>query len=635
MSDENTVEKQEVHILRIPAKRFHENPNFRLHVLAFAVGILAAIAAYLFKMLVFAFEYLKELIGKGLLSIHIPPSVATLLLPMFAGLVTGPIIEKWAKEAKGHGVPEVIEAVELKQSVIRLRVPFIKAGVSSISIGAGLSLGSEGPIVQIAGGFASYLGQKFKLKTDDIKMLVVCGVASGISGIFNAPLGGVLFGLEAIYGAFSVFSFLPVLFSSLIATTITNILLKSQSLLHVPTYTYALQDIWMFVILGILAGFGGVIYQRALYFMEGLFDGITNVSLGIKIGFAGLIVGTIGIRFPETLGVGYEQITAFLSANKNETGFGWQSLVVMGIIFFVLKLTTTVLSIGSGASGGIFAPGLFLGAAIGASFGSLCHYLFPSMQTPIGTFALIGLGALFAGVARVPFTMIVMTGELTGDYYVMLPVILAVFISYWINHGINDYSIYTEKLAKKGIVIRKHLIDELLRNIPVVDTMSKDVIAISENTTIQEASEIAQVYRYAGYPIVNVKYEYVGLITIDDIRKATVLGKDNDLVTKHAFCGKEIYCTPFTSLKEALDLMYAKRIGRLAVVKSPTDRELIGVITRNDIINVIESQNLLISQQREQSTEYTESDAFLSKEELKKFPLRSKVIRFHTEVKED
>ena len=633
MNEDENEQNREIHVLHLPARRFHENPNFRIHVLAFVVGIGAAIAAYLFKLSIIGFEKLREIIHDFLSTTGIPTYVATLLLPMLAGLITGPIISKWAKEAKGHGVPEVIEAVELKQGVIRLRVPFIKAGVSSISIGSGLSLGSEGPIVQIAGGLASYLGQKAKLKTEDIKMLVVCGVASGISGIFNAPLGGVLFGLEAIYGAFSIFSFLPVLFSSLIATTITNILLKSQSLLHVPTYTYDIKEIWLFIIVGILAGFGGVIYQRALYFMEGFFDNIVKAPLGLKIGGAGLLVGTIGIWFPQALGVGYEQITDFLSANTNETSLGWQSLLVVGIILFIMKLLTTVLSIGSGASGGIFAPGLFLGAAIGASFGSLCHYIAPNLQTPIGTFALIGLGALFAGVARVPFTMIVMTGELTGDYYVMLPVILAVSISFWINHGINEYSIYTQKLANKGIVVRKQLIDELLIHMPVVDTMTKDVIAISDKTTIKEASEIAQVYRYTGYPIINEKHQYEGIITIDDMRKAHILGKDYESVTKHAFCSKDIYCTPFNTLKEALDLMYAKRISRLAVVK-PENKELVGIITRNDIINVIESQNLLVAQQRAKSEALEIKETFIDEEELRKFPLRSKIIRLHTEIKE-
>jgi len=356
------------------------------------------------------------------------------------------------------------------------------------------------------------------------------------------------------------------------------------------------------------------------------------------MGVAGLLVGLIGAFIPpvigrdplSVMGVSYDQIHEFLHATDNDNiPLGLQSFVLIGVILFALKLLTTSLSIGSGASGGIFAPGLYLGAALGAATGSLFHYLLP-LQTPIGTFALIGMGALFGGVARAPFTMIVMTAELTGDYKVFLPVILAVSISYWINEWLNRYSIYTQKLANRGLIIRRERIDELLERINVVDVMTKDIITLRKDTTINEAAEIALVYKFNSYPIVDEDNTLLGIITLEDIRKAQVNDKGNELAINHAFCKGNIYCLPFDTMREAMDKMYSNRTGRIAVVNNPKEKKLVGLITRSDIMNIVESQNIRILNKRELVEPHTKNEMFVSKNKLVNYRyLRDKIKRVH------
>ncbi|MBY8999729.1 MAG: chloride channel protein [Candidatus Heimdallarchaeota archaeon] len=599
VSDEINSEQT---IIKPKKKQFYKNRTIQINFLAFFIGIVGALAAYSFRLMINLVQEGSSLFTNFMTQYNIPMYVPTIILLVIAASISGPIIAKWAREAKGHGVPEVIEAVELKQGRIRARVPFIKAGVSSLAIGTGMSLGSEGPIVQIAGGVASYIAQKAKFRPLDIKLLVVCGISAGISAIFNAPLGGVLFGLEAILMSLTITAILPVLLSSLVASILSRILMESNPIFSVPIFNIdfgiIVSEMWIFVLIGIVAGLAGIMFQGSLYLFENLVDRLKKIPLTVKLIVGALLTGLISIWFPEVLGVGYDQISIFLAyTNTSQTESVFRIIFLGSLILFVMKLLTTSIAIGSGASGGIFAPGLYLGAAIGAALGGLFHAFLP-LQTPIGLWALLGMAAVFGGAARVPFTMIIMTAELTGDYYVFLPLMITVFISYWMNESVNKYSIYTKKLAVKGIVLKRAMLEEYLENFPVIDIMTKDVVAFSEDISVSEIINVAQIYHFHAYPLINEKGILKGLITLDDIYNAQIKGDLHEPVSKYAICSPEIYCTPFESVKVVLDRMYSNRLGRLAVLKSDKDKTVVGIITESDVINIIESQSLRVLQDK-------------------------------------
>jgi len=633
------------HIIEKEKIPFFNKRAFRVNLLAFLIGIIGALAAYGFKELWQNIGKLSTKFNNLIENSGAPSQLSIFILLIVAALITGPVISKWAPEAKGHGVPEVIEAVEMNQGIIRLRVPFVKAGVSGISIGAGMSLGSEGPIVQIAGGMASYIAQKFRLRASDTKLLVVCGVSAGISAIFNAPLGGVLFGLEAILVSVSITSILPILFSSLTSTILGQVLMGSNPIFYLPTlnldellpFNVIRSELWIFIILGIVSGLAGVLYQAVLYLVEQRIFDKMKISLTIKLIIGAIFVGIIAIWFPEVLSVGYEYIRKILSYDNFENfsvedspfkiiSFGGDpfKIIILGsFVLFLLKLLATSLSIGSGASGGIFAPGLYLGTTIGAVVGGCLHAVLP-IRTPIGLCALFGMAGVFGGAARIPFTMIIMTAELTGDYFVFLPLMITVFISYWINESINKYSIYTKKLAHKGIILHREELEEYLENFPILDIMPKNIVVLSEDMKVSEAIQMTQIYRFHGYPIIDEGGFLKGLITIDDLYKAQIQEKTEEKILKHAHCPENLFCTPFESVKTALDRMFINGIGRLPVVRSEKEKVVVGIITESDIINVIESQNLQLLRERMKR---------LKKDELEEKGLESFFYKKHTITK--
>ena len=683
MSSKDIDEKE--HVIEKLKVRFYQRRTFKLNILAFLIGIVGALSAYGFKSLVdlirefsVVFDHfisglisptsliifsnsVKEL-NKGIIvepaysgasgSAH---ALSIFILLIVAAAITGPIIKKFAPEAKGHGVPEVIEAVEMRQGIIKLRVPVVKAGVSAVSIGAGMSLGSEGPIVQITGGIASYAAQKFKLRPSDTKLLVVCGISAGISAIFTAPIGGILFGIEAILMSISITTIIPLIFSSLIAAVLGQILLGSEpifSLLDLRVdellpFEIIKSEMWIYLVIGIVAGLGGIIYQAVLYFAEDRVFEKLKIPFTIKLIIGSILVGVIGIWFPEVLGTGYNEIRALLNYDTLED-FNYsdnpfhkvflnssplQIIILGSLVLFIVKLLATSLSIGSGASGGIFAPGLFLGASLGAVVGGILHTLLP-IQTPIGMCALFGMAGVFGGSARIPFTMIIMTAELTGEYFVFLPLMITVFISYWINESVNKYSIYTKKLANRGITLQKEELEEYLENFPIVDIMAKDVIALSEDITIAEGIEAAQIYRFHGFPIIDKNGVLKGTVTLDDMYKAQLRGETNNLITKDMSCSPELFITPFESVKTAMDIMFTNGIGRLPVVKNVKDREVVGIITERDVVNVVESQNIGLLQERMKrqmslpENQLDIDDLILSKSQIAK----KKIKRLHSTI---
>ncbi len=278
----------------------------------------------------------------------------------------GPTVWFFAREAKGHGVPEVMEAVALRGGFIRKRVAVVKALASAMCIASGGSVGREGPIVQIGSAIGSVFGQVLRVSADRMRTLVGCGAAAGIAATFNAPIAGVMFAMEIILGEFGVATFSPIVVSSVMATVISRAHLGNFPAFVVPEYSLvSLYEIPLYILLGILAGFVGAGFTTCLYKAEDLFRAVPVPDYA-KAAMGGLVIGAVGIFIPHVFGVGYDAIELAIRGNM-------AFVLLLSLIF--LKIFATSVTIGSGGSGGVFAPSLFIGAMTGGAFGCIAHYL--------------------------------------------------------------------------------------------------------------------------------------------------------------------------------------------------------------------------------------------------------------------
>jgi len=405
--------------------------------------------------------------------------IRTLFVPIIGGLLVGLLVHFFAREAKGHGVPEVMYAVTEKKGVIRPRIVIFKALASAICIGSGGSVGREGPIVQIGAAWGSSLGQLLKLRDHHLKTLVACGAAAGIAATFNAPIGGALFAFEVILGNFAMTNVSAIVISSVLSAAIGRIYFGNMASFPIPHYHVSgISILFLFAVLGIIGGLYGAAYAKVLLFFENLWDRVKTLPDWTKPALGGILIGAVGYFFPQVLGVGYPTVEKALLAH-----FGLSTLLIL----LVLKLLMTSITIASGGSGGVFAPGLYMGAMLGGAVGILFHLLFPHMDINVGVFAAVGMSTVFAGSAQAPITAMIMLFEMTGNYQLILPLMLATVIATTVSTKINRESIYTMKLMKRGFdIIRKRATDRL-SSFLVEEAMHPERLCLKDTLTLEEA----------------------------------------------------------------------------------------------------------------------------------------------------
>ena len=352
-----------------------------------------------------------------------------LIAPVVAGLLYGPLVHRFAREARGHGVPEVMVAVARNGGRIRPQVAVVKAVASALCIAGGGSVGREGPIVQIGSALGSSLAQTFRLDEQRIKLLVACGAAGGIAATFNAPLAGVFFAMEIILRAFEAEAFGMVVLSSVTASIIGRGILGDHPFLALPAFHVDhVVQYPLFAVLGLLCGLVGVGFSRVLYAIEDACDWAWRGPEWARPAAGGVLLGAVLLVLPEMYGVGYPVLGKAVAG-----GYGIAFLLAL----LVGKLVACSLTIGIGGSGGVFAPSLFCGAMAGAAFGEIVHSVAPVSGGSVGAYALIGMGAVFGGAARAPITAVVILFELTGEYTIILPLMLAIVLATGVSHLVS------------------------------------------------------------------------------------------------------------------------------------------------------------------------------------------------------
>ena len=364
------------------------------------------------------------------------------LLPAIGGLLVGPIVYRFAREAKGHGVPEVMTALAARGGRIRKRVVSVKVVASSLTIGFGGAAGREGPMVQIGSAIGSTIGQWTKLTPNNVRTLVTCGAAGGIAATFNAPIAAAVFSMEVLIGRIHT-DFLLVLLTSLSSCMVARAFLGNFPAFMAPTYDLVSPwvELPVYFVMGTMIGVAAIGYVRLLYWSEDAFAAWTFPDY-LKPAFGGLIVGLILWWFPQIYGAGFPAVESALWVR-----FSWQLLLGL----FVAELLANCATLGSGGSGGVFSPSLYMGAMLGGAFGSFVHGYLPDSTAGSGAYAMVGMAAFFAATAKAPTTSILIVFEMTNDYRIMLPLMAATVGSVYISHRMSAYSVYTLKLHRRGI----------------------------------------------------------------------------------------------------------------------------------------------------------------------------------------
>ena len=498
-------------------------------------------------------------------------------IPALGGLVVGPIVYFLAREAKGHGVPEVMEAVAMKYGIIRKRIVLIKSLVSAICIGTGGSVGREGPIVQIGSAVGSTLGQMFKVSENRMKTLVGCGAAAGIAATFNAPIAGSMFALEIIMGEFGVATFSPVIISAVTATAVSRHFLGDFPAFIVPAYQLISPlEFPLYAIMGLFCALVGVTFTILLYRGEDLFDCLKFPEY-LKAVLGGLILGAMGLLFPQILGIGYGAINLAL---LQKLSWGLMFLLVIG------KILATSITIGSGGSGGIFAPSLFIGSMAGGFFGGIVHHLFPAVTASPGAYSIVGMGAVVAATTHGPLSAILILFEMTGDYKIILPLMITCIISRLMAGRLLKESIYTFKLIRRGVDIRSGKEVNVLKSISVKDVMNQEVETMLDSLSLREFAEKISKTKYNSFPVVNDKGNLTGVLSFLDYNTA-VFNKDlQDLVVVKDLATLEVATVSIDdNIYNALGKITSKDFSILPVVAADDHSQLLGVLTRKDILD--------------------------------------------------
>ncbi len=541
----------------------------KIEVLSVFVGLISGISAVALDAAISEFrdflEYLESTFTLG------PVDVGLLLAPAVGGLVSGIIVWRIAPEVKGHGIPSVLEAFLFRRGIIRLRVPVTRILASGALIGMGGSAGREGPIGQVGAGVGSAVAQLFKLPERARKILLMSGLSAGISAAFDTPLGGVLFGVEVITGAIYPLELIPIFLASISAVSLSWTLRGEEPIIKVPKMGIpTTAEVLALLALGSVVALVAKLWVDSLYWAEDSFNKV-KLPTWVKPAIGGL--GTGAIAFWSLgwgiMGPGFDGLNRIIND---------EVYLLFLLLLASMKIVATSLSIGSGGSGGIFTPTLFIGAAVGSAFGHLLNHLSPGTFPRPELFAVAGMAAHFSAAARAPLTAVVLTMELGRDYALIPSLLAACSTSYFLSLILMDYTMYTRELEEKGERVPIAGL-EVLDHVKVEEIMARDVVTVSPEDTLDKVHDLIMKTHHQGFPVVEGK-DLRGMIAFSDImmvhRKLWPRVKVKDVMRKNV-----IKVSPDETAHSAALKMLRCDVGRLPVVK---DGKLVGIVTRSDVL---------------------------------------------------
>jgi len=573
----STISHAGLDSIRIRLTAFVEqSPRSGPMAAAAVVGAVAGLAAVVFLQLIELVEWLiiDQLYGEALAD---TPAWLIFLAPALGGLLVAPIVMRWVPEARGGGVPDVIISVETRRSRIRPRVAIGKAVASALTIGSGGSGGTEGPIVQIGSAFGSTVGQALRLSEENTRLLLASGAAAGVAAIFNAPIAGVFFALEVILRQFTTRNFSVVVLASVVGT-VTAVAFRGDSpALDIPAYHLEHPaEILLCILLGALAAIAAIAFTRLLYAAEDLGRRQRRIPLLLLPAVGGIFVGLLGLWNEGALGIGDAATDAAL--------VGSLSVRTM-LLLLVLKMATTVITLSSGGSSGVFRPSLMMGAMLGGAFGLIADAIFPADLAPPGAYATVGMAAMFGGAARAPITSILIIFEMTRDYDLMLPLMTATVAATVVASSIDRLNIYTRRLHMLGIHLREDSdAPNMMQALRVADAMGPITLTFAPDTPLNDIARAFAGDRQAVALVLDEGGLVLGILTNTDVNEALIRGWN--ALTAIDLASRDVRTVPAdASLHEALALLAGQSFTALPVVARDRPRVPRGILRRSDITN--------------------------------------------------
>ncbi len=562
-------------------------PHFRMVLISFvsaAVGLIAGVVAYALYHLIGFFTNLF-FFQKISASFHSARDnhlgLLVILVPVIGGLVVGVMAKYGSEKIKGHGIPEAMEAVLVSRSRIEPRVALLKPLSAAIAIGTGGPFGAEGPIIQTGGALGSLIGQIVHTTAAERKVLLGCGAAAGMSATFNTPIAGVILAIELLLFEFKSRSFIPLVIASTLATAVHMRLLGPGPMFQVGPVDFGIpRALPFYLILGGLCGLAAYAFSKSLYWVEDQFEKLPVDPLWWPA-IGAIMLGVIGYFVPRVFGVGYDTIGDILNAN-----LAWKLLL---LVLFA-KAIALIVSLGSGTSGGLLAPMFMSSAALGGLYALGMNHIFPAAHLAAGAFAVVAMGAVFGAASRATFTFIIFAFEITRDYNSVLPLMLVTVIADGIALLLMPKtSIMTEKLARRGLLIKQDYETDVLQHVAVAETMDSEPPTLVESVLIQEvADRIAHhdpvVSKHQGIFVVDPAGDLKGVLTRGDVLRA--LDKDalGNASVLQASSHEVVVTYPDESLYEAAGKMLRHNIGRLAVVDRNNPRKVVGYLGRREVM---------------------------------------------------
>jgi CIC family chloride channel protein len=561
-------------------RSFRISENTFLIILAVLIGLLGGLGNYAFRKTIElihwgVFEQSEHLFGYSLEEWSLT-RLAVVFCPVIGGLLVIPIWYWFGEDLKG-GFSAFLERVNLRGSKLRLRPIFTRGLGAAVTIGTGGSAGQEGPIAMIGGAIGSQFGQLFKMSGDRLKVLVACGAAAGVAATFNAPIAGVFFAQEIVLlASFELASFTSIVIASGMATVVSRALLGNVPELLAPAYM--VRNYWeliLYVLLGLLIGALAALFIDTHFKIKDRFAALKIHRL-VKPVIGGLLVGIIGLGFPQVFGNGYEFMVDVLFGKET-----WYLLA--GLV--IVKAIATSITLGSGLPGGLFAPCLYLGAVAGGAFGHLAAKLFPTAGITPGAYALVGMGAFLSAATHAPMTAIFLLFEITDSYEVIVPIMLTCVIGTAFARHFKKDSLETVELSRLGIDLEAGKERNIMKSLLVGDVMAREVETVPEHMTLGQFANFIEQTQHTNFPLVNAQGELTGIISVQDFMGVVFERDLMDLVVvKELATTKVITAHADEDLDQTMRKIGYRNIEQVPVVDRESHSKLIGIISRRDIV---------------------------------------------------
>lgn len=549
--------------IRVASRRF-------LLATQITIGILCGVCAYVFHKLVDVVRTL--MLAPGLRQHGLVRAALVIAIPSATAFLIAIVIRRWAPGAGGANLARVRRAYGQDPALLDGRSVAATFFLTPVSLGSGAPLGPEGPIVVVASGISAGLARMLRLPRKVIRGMIPVGTAAGIAAIFNAPITGVVFALEEVLGTAEKGVLGGAIVAAVAAAVVERFLLGGRPVLAAPSANWTdVRELIGFAIVGVLAGVGSGLAMQAIQRLKGILQ--TRIPHpAIRGGLAGALIGVLGLVSPSILGVGYEAASNWLN--------GGGSLREAGLAFGA-KTIGFVLALSSGVIGGTFAPSLFMGAALGSTIGNSMKLAFPALAIEPRAYALVGMGAFFAGVLRCPIAAVLIVVEVTGDYGLILPLMLAIGLGITISRRISRMNMVERQLREEGFRGERKL--DPLSELRVADVMTPEVVALKAGMTVLDAARSLAGQRHHFYPVVDDRGDLVGIVEADAIDSAAQRGSV-DLPIIEVCHPPEILAAAEMPVTELVRRMGARGLIRCPVVAQEGSRRLVGFVSPSDLL---------------------------------------------------